>query len=223
MSEDRTAIINEKKTALDKLATELTACTACPLRQDCQAPVGWFGNPDSPILFVGEGPGGVEDDYGCPLIGPSGQLLDKALWSVQITRDRVLTSNVIKCRPKGNRTPNLAEGDFCAQRWLDKEIAIVKPLVIVALGSVAMHYLGNPDMRITRQRGLWFKSKHNIDCLATFHPSYLLRKHGHEQVEAKWQVFHDLEAVRDKVMSLRPDYKLCSAKPVNLFDLFTKR
>ena len=75
------------------------------------APVGWYGCPDSPIVFIGEGPGGVEDDYGCPLIGPSGQLLDKALWSVQMTRDRVLTSNIVKCRPKGNRTPDLAEAE----------------------------------------------------------------------------------------------------------------
>ena len=87
---------NEK---LAKLADELDKCTACSFRESAIAPVGWFGNPDSPIVFVGEGPGGVEDDYGCPLIGPSGQLLDKALWSVKMTRDRVLTTNVIKCRP----------------------------------------------------------------------------------------------------------------------------
>ena len=84
---------------LDALAKELDACQACALRQDAIGPVGWFGNPDSPIVFVGEGPGGVEDDYGCPLIGPSGQLLDKALWAAKMTRDRVLTTNVIKCRP----------------------------------------------------------------------------------------------------------------------------
>ena len=208
---------------LDTLKKKLNSCKACPLRQDCQAPVGWFGNPNSPLIFVGEGPGGVEDEYGCPLIGPSGQLLDKALWSVQITRDNVLTTNIVKCRPRGNRTPNLSEGDFCARRWLDREIEIIKPLVIVALGSVAMHYLGNADMRITRQRGQWFKTKQGIDCIATFHPSYLLRLHGHDQVTAKWDVFHDLEAARDKILAARPDYKLCSENPLNLFTLFMKR
>lgn len=101
-----------KQEMLESLAQELAACRECPLREAAQAPVGWFGNYDSPIVFVGEGPGGVEDDYGCPLIGPSGQLLDKALWAAKMTRDRILTTNVIKCRPKGNRTPNIAEADF---------------------------------------------------------------------------------------------------------------
>ena len=212
-----------KAEVLQELLSQLNGCQACPLRKECQAPVGWFGNPDSPILFVGEDPGGDEDDYGCPLIGRSGQLLDKALWSVQITRDRVLTTNVIKCRPRGNRTPNLAEADFCAKRWLDKEIEIIKPLVIVALGGVAMHYLGNADMHITRQRGQWFKTRQGIDCIATFHPAYLLRKEGHELVTAKWDVFHDLEAARDKVLASQPDYRFCSDQPVNLFSLYSKR
>ena len=114
-----------KQEMLESLAQELAACRECPLREAAQAPVGWFGNYDSPIVFVGEGPGGVEDDYGCPLIGPSGQLLDKALWAAKMTRDRILTTNVIKCRPKGNRTPNIAEADFCAQRWLDKELSLI--------------------------------------------------------------------------------------------------
>ena len=104
-----------KENQLAGLAAQLDKCSSCHLRGDCQAPVGWYGCPDSPIVFIGEGPGGVEDDYGCPLIGPSGQLLDKALWSVQMTRDRVLTTNIVKCRPKGNRTPDLAEADFCAK------------------------------------------------------------------------------------------------------------
>ena len=80
-----------------------------------KGPVGWFGCAETPIVFIGEGPGGVEDDYGCPLIGPSGQLLDKALWATKMTRDRVITTNIVKCRPKGNRTPNIAEADFFAR------------------------------------------------------------------------------------------------------------
>ena len=71
----------EEESAWRQLENELEDCSACPLRGDCKAPVGWFGDPKSPLLLVGEGPGGVEDEYGCPLIGPSGQLLDKALWS----------------------------------------------------------------------------------------------------------------------------------------------
>ena len=112
------------------LEEELNRCDKCQLRNGCIAPVGWFGNPESPIVFVGEGPGGVEDDYGCPLIGPSGQLLDKALWAAKMTRDRVLTTNVIKCRPKNNRTPDIAEADFCAKAWLDRELEIINPRLL---------------------------------------------------------------------------------------------
>ena len=211
---------NEK---LAKLADELDKCTACSFRESAIAPVGWFGNPDSPIVFVGEGPGGVEDDYGCPLIGPSGQLLDKALWSVKMTRDRVLTTNVIKCRPRNNKTPNIAEADFCGKLWLEKELAIIEPKVIVALGGVALHFLGNADMRITKDRGQWFKTAQGFDCIATFHPAYLLRLSGHGLVTAKWDVFHDLEAAREKVIAAAPDYQLMSEAPTNLFSLFEKR
>lgn len=211
---------NEK---LAKLANELDKCTACSFHESAIEPVGWFGNPDSPIVFVGEGPGGVEDDYGCPLIGPSGQLLDKALWSVKMTRDRVLTTNVIKCRPRNNKTPNIAEADFCAQLWLEKELAIIEPKVIVALGGVALHFLGNADMRITKDRGQWFKTAQGFDCIATFHPAYLLRLSGHGLVTAKWDVFHDLEAAREKVIAAAPDYQLMSEAPTNLFSLFEKR
>lgn len=212
-----------KKEKLAKLADELHKCTACTFRESATAPVGWFGNPESPIVFVGEGPGGVEDDYGCPLIGPSGQLLDKALWSVKMTRDRVLTTNVIKCRPRNNKTPNIAEADFCGKLWLEKELEIIQPKVIVALGGVALHFLGNADMRITKDRGQWFKTTQGFDCIATFHPAYLLRLSGHDLVTAKWDVFHDLEAARDKVIAAAADYQLSSEAPTDLFSLFEKR
>ena len=212
-----------KKEKLAKLADELDKCTACAFRESAIAPVGWFGNPDSPIVFVGEGPGGVEDYYGCLLVGPSGQLLDKALWSVKMTRDRVLTTNVIKCRPRNNKTPNIAEADFCGKLWLEKELEIIQPKVIVALGGVALHFLGNADMRITKDRGQWFKTAQGFDCIATFHPAYLLRLSGHGLVTAKWDVFHDLEAAREKVIAAAPDYQLMSEAPTNLFALFEKR
>lgn len=213
----------EEESAWRQLENELEDCSACPLRGDCKAPVGWFGDPKSPLLLVGEGPGGVEDEYGCPLIGPSGQLLDKALWSVKITRDHVLTTNVIKCRPKGNRTPTPEEGSFCGKRFLEREISLLKPRVIVALGSVALRYFKGPQARITRERGTFFRTSQGIDCIVTFHPSYLLRLTGKAQIAAKWDVFHDLEAARAKALEADPQYPLCSVRPINLFSLFTKR
>ena len=212
-----------KEKHLAQLEAELATCRACHFRESAIAPVGWFGNPESPLVFVGEGPGGVEDDYGCPLIGPSGQLLDKALWAAKMTRDRVLTTNVIKCRPANNKTPNSAEAAFCGQLWLQKELAIVQPKVIVALGSVALHFLGNADMKITRDRGQWFKTAQGFDCIATYHPAYLLRLAGHPLVSAKWEVFHDLESARYKVLAAQPDYQFMSAQPTDLFALYKKR
>lgn len=213
-----------KEEALKELGEQLAKCRQCKLCEFAKGPVGWFGCAETPIVFVGEGPGGVEDDYGCPLIGPSGQLLDKALWATKMTRDRVITTNIVKCRPKGNRTPNLAEADFCAQRWLEKELEILQPKVVVALGSVALHYLGNPDMRITRDRGKWFKTKQGFDCIATYHPAYLLRlADPHVLNHAKWEVFYDLEAARKKAEEAAPDYKFMSEQKTDLFKLFSKR
>ena len=207
----------------ENLEKALLQCNACPLCKDAIGPTSCNGSITSPLAIVGEGPGGVEDDYGCPLIGPSGQLLDKALWSVKMTRDRVLTTNVIKCRPRNNKTPNIAEADFCGKLWLEKELAIIQPKVIVALGGVALHFLGNADMRITKDRGQWFKTSQGFDCIATFHPAYLLRLSGHDLVTAKWDVFHDLEAAREKVIAAAPDYQLASETATNLFSLFEKR
>ena len=119
----------------------LMTCQACHLRQEGnRGPTRYTGNITSPLMFVGEGPGGVEDEYGVPLVGPSGQLLDKALWSVGLTRDRVYVTNIVKCRPKNNRTPTLDEGRHCADIHLVKEIDLVQPKVIVCLGKVAFQY-----------------------------------------------------------------------------------
>lgn len=206
-----------------QLEAAMLRCTACPLHQDAIGPTSYSGTPTSPLMIVGEGPGGVEDEYGVPLVGPSGHLLDKALASVKVTRDRIYTTNVIKCRPKGNRTPSVAEGEFCASRWLEQEIASVQPKVIVALGSVALRYLGGPDKRITRERGLWFTTKHGIPALATYHPAYLLRLTGNDLTKAKWDVFHDLQSAVTRCLELQPTAVLQSTPAPDLLQLYQGR
>ena len=89
--------------------------------------------------------------------------------------------------------------------------------------GVAMHYLGNPDMRITRDRGQWFRTEQGFDCIATYHPAYLLRLTGHALVTAKWDVFHDLEAARERAALLAPGYEFMSPEKVDLFKIFKKR
>ena len=174
-------------------------------------------------MLVGEGPGGVEDDYGVPLVGPSGQLLDKALARVGITRDRVYTTNIVKCRPAGNRTPSVEEGEFCAARWLDAEIAVVQPKVIVALGSVALKYLYHAKARITADRGKWFRTRHDIPAIATYHPAYLLRLTGDDERRAKWDVVHDFEAAISEINKTAPDWSLKTTAPPDLLSLYAAR
>jgi DNA polymerase len=115
------------------------------------------------------------------------------------------------------------EGVFCAELWLDKEIEIVRPKVIIALGSVALKYLYAPDRRITKDRGSWFQTKHGVMGIATYHPAYLLRLTGKEQVRAKWEVFYDLKAAADKCAELAAGYLLKSPEPPNLLEIFSER
>lgn len=184
----------------------LAACQKCKLCQEGnRGPVGFTGDPHSPLMFVGEGPGGVEDEYGAPLVGPSGQLLDKALWSVGLTRDHVYVTNIVKCRPHNNRTPTLEEGRFCANIHLVKEIELVQPKVIVCLGKVAFQYFYGRAASIMHNRGIWF-TWHGYDVMPTYHPAFLLRQSGHQLVESKWQVYYDFKAAAEKAKQAVPDY-----------------
>ena len=164
----------------------------------------------------------MEDEYGVPLIGPSGQLLDKALWSVGITRDKVYVTNIVKCRPRGNRTPTLAEGQFCADRHLLQEIQFVKPVVIVALGKVAFQYFYGSTASIMRNRGRWLLWK-NIPVMPTYHPAFLLRQTGHDLVESKWQVYYDLKAAKERVLELMPNYTFKSEAMINLLAFYADK
>lgn len=198
----------------------ITECHACALRKEGnKGPTTYTGDPKSPLMIVGEGPGGVEDQYGVPLVGPSGQLLDKALWSVGITRDRVYVTNIVKCRPRNNRTPTLQEGKFCADTILTKEIHSIQPKVILALGKVAFQYFYGKEGSIMRNRGTWI-SWQGIPVMPTFHPAFLLRLHGKEEVEHKWNVYYDLKAAKEKALSYVPDYSFSSGAPVTLLSLY---
>lgn len=207
----------------EELEQSLLQCMQCRLVEEAKGPTSYNGSISSPFAIIGEGPGGVEDDYGVPLVGPSGQLLDKALSSVGITRDCVYTSNVIKCRPKNNRTPTIEEGMLCATKWLDQEIAFVQPKVIVALGSVALKYLYKPDARITKDRGQWFDTKYGIPAIATYHPAYLLRQTGQNLIKAKWEVYYDLLAAKEKCQKLAPDWQAKNPTPPDLLSQYANR
>ena len=204
-------------------------CRHCRLgAEPNRGPTGATGPIDAPLMLVGEGPGGVEDAYGVPLVGPSGQLLDRALWSVGITRDRVYVTNIVKCRPRNNRTPQAAEADICATRWLCREIALVKPHAIVALGKVALRFFAGRELGIVRSRGQWLQwmlpgTDEIYPVMPTFHPAYLLRLTGPAEKEAKWQVYYDLLAAKEKAAAAVPTYRWQAATPPDLKALFDER
>ena len=146
-----------------------------------------------------------------------GQLLDKALLSVGITRDHVYVTNIVKCRPRGNRTPTIAEGNECGRRWLAEEIRILQPKVIVALGKVALRFFLGHDAGIIRSRGHWIDYK-GIPVMPTFHPAYLLRQTGEGLKEAKWQVYYDLKAAKDRAAEAVPGWVWKSDTPPDLLE-----
>ena len=156
------------------LKRETEACTACGLcKQRKQAVLG-VGALDAPWLFIGEGPGAEEDAQGEPFVGPAGKLLDAMLAATGLVRGReVYIANVVNCRPPGNRTPSPEEAQACAP-FLDRQIALIKPKLIVALGKTAVMRLTRSDASVASLRGHQHQYQ-GIPVIATYHPSYLLR------------------------------------------------
>ena len=147
------------------------------------------GNPDADLMFVGEAPGADEDIQGIPFVGRAGQLLTKMIQAIQLERDQVYIANVIKCRPPDNRNPEPDEIDTC-QPFLFRQIAAVRPKVIVALGSFAAKTLLKTQDSISRLRGRVYDFQ-GAKLIPTFHPSYLLRS-----PQFKREAWEDLKKAR---------------------------
>lgn len=178
--------------ALEKRARE---CSACRLRQGCKQVVFGEGNPDSPILFVGEGPGSDEDEQGLPFVGRAGQLLNKILAAAEFKREDVYIANVIKCRPPGNRLPNPDEVKVC-RNFLEAQIRIIRPRLIICLGALAAQTVIDPRARIGQVRGQWF-IRNGIKIRATYHPAALLRNESYKR--PTWE---DFKIIRDEYQLL---------------------
>ncbi len=176
--------------SLEAIASEIAACTACSLHEDRTNTVPGQGNPTPDILFVGEAPGADEDEQGLAFVGRAGQLLTKMIEAMGYTRDEVFIANINKCRPPGNRAPTPAEMDTCLP-FLKRQIAVLKPKVIIAMGSTAVNGLVDlpKGMGITMARGKWLEFE-GIDLMPTFHPAYMLRNPN-----MKRPVWEDLKTV----------------------------
>lgn len=173
---------------LEVVGQEAKSCERCPLHKGRRNVVYGTGPVDADIMIVGEGPGAEEDVQGIPFVGKAGQLLDRMLGAMGYDRTQVYIGNVVKCRPPENRTPVPEEMEACMP-YLREQIELVRPKVILAMGTTAVRGLLGIG-GITRIRGRWKLYQAEIPVMPTFHPAYLLRNEA-----AKRDVWNDLKAV----------------------------
>jgi DNA polymerase len=174
----------------EQIHAEIGDCTRCPLHLERTHVVHTEGNRKARLMFVGEAPGADEDVQARPFVGRAGQLLTKIIEAIGLKREEVLIGNVNRCRPPQNRAPMPDEAATC-KPFLEREIAIVQPAVIVVLGNTAMKNLLDTREGITRARGRFHDYK-GIKVMPTFHPAYLLR-----DPSKKRETWEDLKKVRD--------------------------
>jgi len=181
---------------LEEVAEEVRRCRLCPLWKDRRNVVPGEGNPSAEIMVVGEGPGEEEDLQGRPFVGRAGKLLNEALSNAGLRREDVYITNIVKCRPPGNREPTPEESKICVERYLRRQIEAVNPRVVLLLGAVAVkNMLGIGS--VTAVRGKAFtKGGHVFFC--TFHPAAALYNPGNKPV-----FFKDIAAAKEMAESLR--------------------
>ena len=158
---------------LQALKEECLKCQACPLCRNRHNVVFGVGNPESELMFIGEGPGESEDLLGEPFVGRAGQLLDTMLELIDLDRSKVYIANIVKCRPPNNRDPLNEEQKAC-MHWLDSQRQIIQPKLIVCLGRIAANAIIKPEFKITKEHGQWFDIP-GSRAMAIYHPAALLR------------------------------------------------
>ena len=171
-------------------------CNNCSLAQSRTNIVFSDGVPNSKLMLIGEAPGYNEDKQGKPFVGKAGQLLDKIFESVGLSRkENIYICNTIKCRPPENRDPLPEEKEAC-RAFLDAQIEILKPRIILLCGKVALNSMLNTTIGITRVRGKWFEGPYGSKMMPIFHPSYLLRNDSHEKGSPKWLMWQDIQEIK---------------------------
>ena len=188
--EDSMAVA-EKAAELEKIAEEVNQCRKCDLGSLRTNAVPGEGHPHARIMFVGEGPGADEDAQGRPFVGRAGQLLDKVIIAMGLKRSDVFIGNILKCRPPDNRDPRAEEIISCLP-YLQRQIEIIEPQVIVALGAHAARTLLNTTKSIGQLRGQFHEyyagiGRPPIKLMATYHTAYLLRNYSPENRRRVWE------------------------------------
>ncbi len=194
-------VAEERERLWCNLEREVASCTRCPLAAGRHRIVFGDGNRQSSLLLVGEGPGAEEDAQGIPFVGAAGQLLTKILEAAGIHRQEIYIANVVKCRPPNNRTPQMEEMLAC-DRFLQAQILLLNPRILVCLGSTPAKWILRTSEGISKIRGTWF-SWRGIDVMPMFHPSYLLRNQSSLVGSPKHQTWLDIQEVRRRWDALR--------------------
>lgn len=179
---------------VDDIRAEIGDCTRCPLHTGRTQIVHSTGNMQAELMFVGEAPGADEDAQGFPFVGRAGQLLTKIIEAIGLSREEVFIGNINRCRPPGNRQPVPEETEAC-RPYLLREIAVVRPKVVVVLGNTATQNLLNTKVGISKLRGN-FQDYFGVKVMPTFHPAYLLR-----DPHKKREVWEDMKKVREYLVS----------------------
>jgi len=182
----------DKETALKSLRNEIGDCQRCRLSKERKNIVFGEGNPEAELMFIGEGPGRDEDIQARPFVGDAGKLLTRLIEKIGLKREDVYIANVVKCRPPANREPGEDEITICSP-FLERQIEIIKPKIIIALGKISAQYLTGSEVSISKLRGNFYTYK-NITVMPTFHPAYLLRN-----PKAKWLTWEDVQKVLEKL------------------------
>ncbi len=183
------------QTSWAQLNEQAMSCTACALSRTRHHVVLGEGNPQARLMLIGEGPGENEDLQGRPFVGAAGQLLDRMLGAIHLSRSDVYICNVVKCRPPGNRVPSNEEQTACLN-LLRQQFVLVNPAIILCLGNTAARAILGEGIYITRERGNWHLKK-GVWVMPTYHPAALLR-----DASKKRDVWHDLQAVEGKMKAM---------------------
>ena len=200
------AVAANANLSLEGLGAACAACRRCDLAEGRQQVVLSRGNPGARLMLIGEAPGAQEDASGLPFVGRAGQLLDQLLAGVNLDSNRELyICNVVKCRPTNNRKPTGAEMAAC-RPWLDRQISLVNPPLILLAGASALEGVLGIRGGITKLRGQWRQGSGDVLTgrwlMPLFHPSYLLRNGSEQQGSPRWLTRQDLQQVRSRLDQL---------------------
>lgn len=183
---------------LQELKEFCLSCEKCSLRKGCTQVVFGEGNQEADLMLIGEGPGAKEDELGKPFVGAAGELLTNILAAVNLTREDVYIANILKCRPPNNRPPKKEEAAACLP-YLEAQVAVIKPKLIVCLGATAVKYFLGIEDGISSIRGKWLEKK-GLLVIPTFHPAALLRDPA-----KKKPVWEDFKKIKEKYEQLSPN------------------